>query len=234
MDSICWNITRMCNLNCEYCFRETNESDLTLNENLHILNDLIKNNIKKITWSGGEPTKYTGIEELLKIAKQYGVYNKMVSNASSFSGEQSYKIFDYLDEIVFSIDFVDDNLNQKYGRGKDYFKHICEVIQNVRCFYPRCTIGINTIVMKTNINYLDKIYEQLGTLKVNHWKLIQFCPFRGRAVDNDIKFSVTQSEFYKVQQKYKLMFNSFQIKSHTAKEMQLEHSIITPSGKMIK
>lgn len=88
--------------------------------------------------------------------------------------------------------------------------------------------------MKTNINSIDEIYKQLENLKINEWKLIEFCSFRGKASDNDVKFSVTQNEFYKLQRKYKLAVSSFQIKSHTAKEMQFEHSIITPAGKLIR
>lgn len=230
MNSICWNITKKCNMNCQYCFREINESDLTIQENIQKLDELTRLGVRKITWSGGEPTEYDGIEKLLQLSKQHGVYNKIVTNASNLNDEQSYKIFEYLDEVVFSVDFVDDDLNAEFGRGNNYFKHICDVIRNIQCYYSNCFIGINTVVMKPNLLCIDKIYNEIKKLKINKWKLIQFSPFRGKALVNSEYFFITDAEFNCIKQKYEFCNNLFQIQSHTIVEMQLKHLIVSPAG----
>lgn len=158
----------------------------------------------------------------------------MVTNASNFNKEQSYKMLEYLDEIVFSIDFIDDVLNEKYGRGKNHFNHISEVIKNIKCYYPKCFIGINTVVMRPNLTHIEEIYNHINSLEINEWKLIQFCSFRGMARENSDSFFITEREFNDVQEKYKSLSNFLQIESHTAKEMQLNHIVITPSGKFTK
>lgn len=234
MDSVCWNITKKCSKNCKFCFRETNESDLSLNENKKILEGLIKQGIKKISWSGGEPTEYEDLDKLLKIAKEKNIYNKMITNASNLGNKNFERFLLYLDEIVFSVDFVDDLLNQIYGRGKSYYKNISNIIPQIRVKYPKCLITINTIVMKPNLEHMNEIYTQVNQLEISKWKLIQFCYFRGLAKERKEEFYITEDCFNEILKKYKTTRNKFQVEGHTAEEMEKEHIVITPSGKIIQ
>lgn len=233
MKSFCWNITQKCNCNCKYCFRNTEEIDLTVEKNIEILQNLIKSGIKKITWSGGEPTCYDGLIELLKISKKNAVYNKLVTNASKFTDKNSYDIVDYIDEIVFSIDSVDDVLNEQFGRGKGYFNHINDVIEKLKSSYPQCLLSVNTIVMKPNLELIDDIYAQIKKWNLAKWKLIQFTPLRGKAVKNKSSFEISIQEYEETLNKYKKMESTFEIVGHTSQQIKEEHIIITPSGNII-
>ncbi|MBO5179820.1 MAG: radical SAM protein [Clostridia bacterium] len=234
MENLCWNITHKCNSNCKHCFRELHEKDLTLEENIKKLYELIKLGVAKITWSGGEPTGYEGIDELIKIAKEHGIYNKLVTNASNFTDENSYEIVKYIDEITFSIDTVDDELNSQIGRGKNYFSHVKEVVRNLKEKYPKCRLSVNTIIMKPNLNLIEDIYNEIRKFGIKKWKLIQFCCFRGVAAENKEYFEITDDEYVEVLEKYKRIEDNFEIVGHTAKEVEEEHIIVTSSGKIIK
>ena len=48
---ICWNITTHCNENCKYCHRFLNVRDLTYDENVKILENMISNGVTDITWT---------------------------------------------------------------------------------------------------------------------------------------------------------------------------------------
>lgn len=230
MNSVCWNITHKCNRNCKYCFREEHEKDLTIEENIEILNNLINLGIRKITWSGGEPTEYEGLDQLLMIAKKRGLYNKIVTNASNLKEKKSRDIIKYIDEITFSIDSTDDDFNEKMGRGKDYFKEVMDVIKIITIEFPNCKISINTIVMKNNIEAIDKIYEALSKLNIMKWKLLQFCSFRGVASKNKDNFFITNEEYINVLNKYINKKKDFDILGHTADELEKSHIIVTSSG----
>lgn len=234
MDTICWNITHKCNSNCKYCFRDIKEKDLTLEENIKILHNLINSGVKKITWSGGEPTGYEGLLELLKIAKKNGIYNKLVTNTSNLTTEDSYKIIEYFDEITFSVDAVDDDLNEELGRGKGYFSHVKEVIETLKNKYPKCVLSVNTVVMKPNINIIDDIYNEIKKFDLKKWKLIQFCYFRGIASVNREYFEITDQEYERIIKKYKSLESEFEIDGHNSKQVEEEHVVVTSSGNIVE
>lgn len=234
MESLCWNITHKCNSNCKHCFRECGEKDLTLEENIKKLYELIEIGVTKITWSGGEPTGYAGIEKLLKIAKDNGIYNKLVTNASNFIDNSSYEIIKYIDEITFSIDTVDDELNSQIGRGENYFLHIKEVVRNLKDKYSNCLLSVNTIVMKPTLNVIDDVYDEIKKIGLKKWKLIQFCYFRGLAIQNKEYLAVTDQEYNEALNKYKTLECDFEIVGHNSKQVEEEHILVTSSGKIIK
>lgn len=178
----------------------------------------------------GEPTEYKGLAELLRIAKENKIYNKLVTNASNFENEKLDDIIKNLDEITFSIDFVDDNLNEQVGRGKNYFSHIKNVINYITLRYPNCVLSINTIVMKQNLNLLEDIYNAINKFKLRRWKLIQFCSFRGIAAENKESFSITKEEYMEALHKCQKMQCDFEIKGHTAYEVENNHIIVTSAG----
>ena len=90
--SVCWNITCKCNENCKFCFRFTDNNVLSFNENRKILDNLIKLNAKKITWTGGECLLYPHLFELMKLSHEAGIENILISNAVLLNKEKSNDI----------------------------------------------------------------------------------------------------------------------------------------------
>jgi len=78
-------LTDRCNFKCPYCrgLRDDISGDIDLEEAKRIVNIWIANGIKNIRFSGGEPTLYDGLPELVKICKTGNVERIAVSTNGS-------------------------------------------------------------------------------------------------------------------------------------------------------
>lgn len=228
---VCWNITSKCNKDCQYCFK-FNKEDLTLEENKKILKSLIDRKVERIAWSGGEPFLYKDLKELLKISKDNNILNYVNTNTTLLNENNLKENIENIDRLIISLDFIDEDLNEKYGIGKNYVEHVKSILKLAKEIKPSVEIKINTVVFKGNIKRLDDVYNELLKYDIDYWKLIRFFPIRGKSLeDNDL--AITDEEFKEVIEKYNDKQQNFKTIIHGLKEMKELHIIVLSSGKLI-
>ncbi len=232
MKKVCWNITSKCNRNCKYCFK-FNREDLPLENNLLILDKLIYYKVDKIVWSGGEPFLYENLNELLKISHEHNILNYVNTNATKLNIDNVKDKLLYVDKIIISLDFVDDKLNEVNGIGSYYYKHVKEVIKEIKKINKDIKVQINTVLFKNNINLIDKLYNELLNMNIDYLKLIRFLPIRGSAQSSKNDLSITDLEFDNIYNKYSKSKQKFEIMIHGSKEMNDKHFIILSSGELV-
>lgn len=230
---VCWNITSKCNKDCIYCFKFS-ENESTHDKNKEILNYLIQNDVDRINWSGGEPFLYSNLTELLKISKQNNIFNCVNTNASLLNKENLEEKIKNIDKLIISLDFVDDELNKKYGIGINYYNHLKEILPKIKEVNDKIIIQITTVVFSENIKLLDCIYEELRKYDVDCWKLIRFFPIRGKALKNKNELSITEDEFVQVKLKFQNLQQNFKINIDNFDETGKQIYIVLSSGKIIK
>ena len=96
---VCWNITSKCNLNCKHCFREKQEHDLPLEQNLRII-DNIANIVDEISFSGGEVLLYDCFDQVLQKANDLGIPCTFTTTANSLKTVDYNKYLKYIDVLV--------------------------------------------------------------------------------------------------------------------------------------
>jgi MoaA/NifB/PqqE/SkfB family radical SAM enzyme len=235
VSKVCWNITEKCNRNCKHCFRFRNSEELSFDDNMKILNILKENGTKSITWTGGEATLYSNIELLINKSHEMGIYNNLITNGSTLTPNIFKEKFSNLDSITFSLDFLSDEDNIKFGRGDNYYSHLKEMINYLNKEFPNIKIKINTVILRDNKGILIDIYNELKNFKLSKWKLIKFVSFRGTAYKNKDRYATTTDEFRRrIDEVIKLHDNSFEIETVTTINLEENHVMIKPNGDLVK
>ena len=230
---VCWNITTKCNQNCKYCHRFLGINDLTYEENKKILNNLIKDGVNNITWTGGEALLYPNLKELLKISQENGIKNKLITNGMVLAqNENMREILDYLDSLTLSLDTINDDTNEELGRGKNHFEEVKTILDYVKG--KSLKVNINTVVSKKNINEMEQLGEFLNNYNISKWKFFKFMPLRETAERNKDEFAITDAEFEKTRNAFRHFGNIGETDFRQEKDMEDKYTLLIANGDIIK
>ena len=230
---VCWNITTKCNQNCRYCHRFLGINDLCYEENEKILDNLIKDGITDITWTGGEALLYPNLIGLLKRAKQSGINNKLITNGMLLAQNDEIKeICNYLDSLTLSIDSTNNETNAELGRGINHYDNIKTILDYVKD--KELKLNINTVVSKKNINQLDELGNFLNKYNISSWRVFQFMPLRETAEKNKEQFEISDAEFESKKGVFQKFENIGRVDYRQEQDMEDKYVLLVANGDIVK
>lgn len=168
-------VTYQCNNNCLFCVNANERKKCNHKSFEEIKNHIeeAKNNgVKKIVFSGGEPTIYPKIIEIIKFTSELNFKEIwIVTNGKMFYYKKFVeKIIDAgLTNVLFSLLGHNSQLHDYLTRSPGSFKQLIEGIKNLDD--SGMILADNTVILKLNYRYLTQIINILSKFNLLFFEL---------------------------------------------------------------
>jgi MoaA/NifB/PqqE/SkfB family radical SAM enzyme len=163
-------ITKACNLACVFCkdYKTEGAQDLSL-ENFRLMAAQVLPTARSLSiCSGGEPYLHPQLEDMLRIAKSYGVWTWVLSNGMLLKKERMQKILEegLIDEHGFSVDGIHPltlesiRINAKLDKIIENIDMLIDLKSSLGVSHP--VLVIRYALMRSNIEELPAAVEFWG------------------------------------------------------------------------
>ena len=174
LEHVHWYIGSNCNLDCSFCFKPL-ELPRGLPKQLEELaRNLLDNDVKKVTLTGGEPLLVKGLEKTLAVLKSKDVYVSLHTNGILLDDNKISGLSGLVDDIALPL----DSLNRKAQaelRGEgfipvvDNFGRIAERIKN-----QNIKLGVHTVFTALNRRQIPGLYKFLDNVGFDYWRIYEY------------------------------------------------------------
>lgn len=150
-------LTEKCNFKCLYCrgLRQDCKQDISFIQAKEIIDIWTKDKLKNIRFSGGEPTCYKELPQLIKYAKSKGVEHIAIST----NGSMAFSYYKFLiecgvNDFSISLDACCSSFGKKMCGGIDGAWE--KVIKNIKEISKLTYVTVGMVFTEDNINQAKK------------------------------------------------------------------------------
>jgi sulfatase maturation enzyme AslB (radical SAM superfamily) len=162
-------LTSRCNFNCTYCRKRT-EPDIPIEQARHTLDIWVSEGLKNIRFSGGEPTLYPHLLELVKRAKEREVEHIAIStNGTAPLVEYERLVEAGVNDFSVSLDACCSETGDKIAGKKGSYD---TVISAIRYLSERTYVTLGVVLFEENISEVEEIVQLGYDLGVSDIRLI--------------------------------------------------------------
>jgi radical SAM protein with 4Fe4S-binding SPASM domain len=210
---VVWNLTNSCNLKCAHCYQNANRAladELTTEEKLKVIDDLCREGVVAIAFSGGEPLMARDFYTVAEYAYKKGMAVSVATNGTLVTEQVAKRMKEC------GVCYVDVSLDGASASTHDAFRGISglyeRTLQGIRNLV---SAGIDTCVATTavNTNYheIPRIVDIAKQLGVKRFMVFNFIP-SGRGAN------ITASDLSPMQREglLKYLYNTTQSTNITA------------------
>ena len=186
---VIWEITNRCNFKCQYCIFNTRENfnELSYDNCIKIIDELIKNDFDYIKFTGGEPFIRKDFINILKYANNK--INFDISTNASLIDENVIKELTNININFIHISLDGIKNNNDFMRGKDSFEKTINGIKLLKNSGKYIRIGC--VLFKENENNIEEFIKLLEDLNVDEVIFSIMEPFG--ILNGDLKHYVSKS-----------------------------------------
>jgi len=182
---VVWDITYACNLRCKHCYATAGKplsDELTTEEARGVIDELDKEGVPIIAFSGGEPLVRSDILELAKYAADKGIYVAIATNGTLITEKKAKEMKNA------GIQFVQISLDGKDAETHDSFRGISGAFEKTTEGIKNCVkegVFVNIATTATHYNYkeIPEIIDLCEKIGVNWFMAYNFVPTgRGKSI----------------------------------------------------
>lgn len=228
--NITWMITNRCNYHCEFCFRFFDKNELDYPTAKKITDKLIDGGMKKMSWAGGEPLLWPNMMDLIEYTSSRGVMTMIITNGELITKEIATRLKQTLDWLNLPLDGSTSEMSNRMTRKIGHFERTIEHLKNFQ--NTGVKLKINTVAASINIEDIVNMVPIIKRYKIKRWKIFQFYPVRGAAIDSRQKFELDVKKFEQVREQVNQMIDPQEcmVVFENNKELDKSYFALTPDG----
>lgn len=172
IETVNLHIVRECNLRCTYCFGTFPEAPRRVEADrwYAILEEVARAGVRRVNFSGGEPTLHPDLLGMLRRARGVGLETSVITNGVRLTDD----MLDALDLVGISLDSADQETLIELGRrtraDSSYVERMLDVAE--RTHRAGARLKVNTVVTIRNVH--EEMTGVLLRLRPWKWKPLQF------------------------------------------------------------
>jgi molybdenum cofactor biosynthesis enzyme MoaA len=170
-------LTDKCNFNCHYCrgLRKDCAGEMEFNKAKDILNIWFTNKLKNVRFSGGEPTLYPRLIELVELC----VENKVERIALSTNGSMPFEVYKDLydagvNDFSISLDACCSSFADKMAGTDSHFDRIKD---NIKRLSELTYVTVGIVLTEENLDQVIEIITFADSLNVGDIRIISAAQF---------------------------------------------------------
>jgi molybdenum cofactor biosynthesis enzyme MoaA len=163
-------LTSRCNFRCPYC-RSVGGNDIPIQQASDIVNLWCDDGLKNIRFSGGEPTLYGGLEQLVQLSKKREVGRVALSTNGSASADKYKELLDVgVNDFSISLDACcsEDGDKMAGGRKGAFFT----VVKNIEWLAKVSYVTVGVVLTETNVRRTEEIICFADSLGVSDIRVV--------------------------------------------------------------
>ncbi len=190
-----YEITENCNLRCRFCYnvwKNTNcnrkKRDLSLKQQLKIIDKLAKMKIFGLILSGGEPLVSKNIFKIIERAsKKYKIETSIITNGTLLTRETCKKLKEVgLSDMQISLHSFNKKENDEMTGVKNSFDRTVSGIKNALEYFPTENININMVPTKKTYNQVYNTAKFLKNLGVVNFTVSSYIYTGNKKLDDEL------------------------------------------------
>lgn len=184
-------LTNKCNLKCKHCyggFACSNNKFISIAKLKELIDNASHYGVYQFDITGGEPTLYPDLEELLEYVYNSGMMVRIFTNLTLFSTKLKNMILKYgVKDIVTSLDSCIKEDHDEFRGQKGTFDKTVNAIKELQ--KEKIDISLNTMIGNHNINHIPELVDFISSLNVKSVMDVIVPEGRATILNEDIRKS---------------------------------------------